>query len=51
MKRLNQVGKTVQVLIEVGQRGGATIPGVWFFNGEQVVATADRLGPAGADVR
>ncbi|WP_372985504.1 hypothetical protein [Marinobacter sp.] len=46
MKRLNQVGKAVQVFVEVGHRNGADVPGVWFFNGGQMVASADRLGPA-----
>lgn len=46
MKRLNQIGKAVQVFIEVGQRGEAEIPAFWFFNGELVVASADRLGSA-----
>lgn len=46
MKRLNQVGRAVQVFVEVGHRCRADVPGFWFSNGEQMVASADRLGPS-----
>jgi len=46
MTRLNEAGKAVKQFVELRTNGGAHIPGVWFFDGAKLVASADRLGPA-----
>tara|TARA_R110000823_G_scaffold315677_1_gene449420 strand:- start:8351 stop:8815 length:465 start_codon:yes stop_codon:yes gene_type:complete len=46
MKRLNEAGKAVKLFVELRTNGGVHVPGVWFFDGAKLVASADRLGPA-----
>lgn len=46
MKRLNKAGEAVKQFVELRTNGGVPIPGVWFFDGGKLVASADRLGPA-----
>ncbi len=46
MKRLNEAGEAVKLFVELRTNGGARVPAVWFFDGEKLVASADRLGPA-----
>ncbi|RKR78193.1 hypothetical protein [Marinobacter nauticus] len=46
MKRLNKAGEAVRTFVDLRQKGGCAVPGVWFFSGGKLVASADRLGPA-----
>jgi hypothetical protein len=46
MKRLNEAGEAVKLFVELRRNGGVHVPGVWFFDGAKLVASADRLGPA-----
>ncbi|MEQ5835480.1 hypothetical protein [Marinobacter sp. NFXS9] len=46
MKRLNRAGEAVKTFVELRQNGGCHVPGVWFFDGGKLVASAARLGPA-----
>ena len=46
MKRLNKAGEAVKTFVDLRQKGGCAVPGVWFFSGGKLVASADRLGPA-----
>lgn len=47
MKHLNKAGEAVKLFVELRTNGGAHVLGVWFFDGGKLVASADRLGPAG----
>ena len=46
MKRLNKAGEAVKQFVDLRTNGGVHVPGVWFFDGAKLVASADRLGPA-----
>tara|TARA_R110002096_G_scaffold355290_2_gene548501 strand:+ start:6796 stop:7260 length:465 start_codon:yes stop_codon:yes gene_type:complete len=46
MKHLNRAGEAVKQLVEHRNSDGAHASGVWFFDGDKLVASADRLGPA-----
>ncbi|MFL1484738.1 hypothetical protein [Marinobacter sp. LN3S78] len=46
MKRLNKVGEHVALYVRIRREAGSQVSGFWFFNGKELVATSDRLGPA-----
>ncbi|GGY83637.1 hypothetical protein [Marinobacter zhanjiangensis] len=46
MKRLNRAGEAVALYVRLRSEGDCKIPGFWFFDGNKLVGSADRLGPA-----